>query len=79
MQEAEMVLFADDTNILVIDKDKDALQQKINKVMKQLETRFQENNLLINTKKTVAILFHFNKIRFADRPHIVFNNSEIAY
>jgi hypothetical protein len=23
--------------------------------------------------------FHFNKIRFADTPHIVFNNSEIAY
>jgi hypothetical protein len=22
--------------------------------------------------------FHFNKIRFADRPHIVFNNSEIT-
>jgi hypothetical protein len=34
MQEAEMVLFAEDTNILVIDKDKDALQQKINKVTK---------------------------------------------
>jgi hypothetical protein len=62
-----------------IDKDKDSFQQKINKVTKQLETWFQENNLLINTKKTVAMSFHFNKIRFADRPHIVFNNSEITY
>jgi hypothetical protein len=32
-------------------KDKDAVQQKINKVMKQLEIWFQANNLLINIKK----------------------------
>jgi Tfp pilus assembly PilM family ATPase len=51
VQGVEMALFADDTNILVIDKDKDAFQQKINKVTKQLETWFQENNLLINTKR----------------------------
>jgi hypothetical protein len=51
MQEAKMVLFADDTNILVIDKDEDALQQKIYKVMKQLRIWFQENGLLINTEK----------------------------
>jgi hypothetical protein len=56
MQGAEMVLFADDTDILVIDKDKDALQQKINKVTKQLETWFQENNLLINTKKSCNVI-----------------------
>jgi hypothetical protein len=46
-----LALFADDINILVIDKDKDAVQQKINKVRKQLETWFQVNNLLINIKK----------------------------
>lgn len=28
-------LFADDTNILVIDKGVDALQQKLNRVMKE--------------------------------------------
>jgi hypothetical protein len=35
MQDAKMVLFADDTNILAIDEGTDALQQKLNRVMKQ--------------------------------------------
>jgi hypothetical protein len=34
----EMVLFADDLNVLVIDKEKDVVQQKIMMIMKQLET-----------------------------------------
>jgi hypothetical protein len=42
----EMVLFADDINVLVIDNDKEIVQQKINKIMKQLETWFQANNLV---------------------------------
>ena len=79
MQEAKMVLLADDINILVVDKNKDTFQEKINKVMKRLEIRFQENNLLIRSQKTVVILFKFNKIRLADRRHTVFINSEIAY
>jgi hypothetical protein len=39
----------------------------------------QNNNLLINTEKTSAILFHFYTFRPVIRPHIVLNNSEIAY
>jgi hypothetical protein len=35
MQDAKMVLCADDTNILVTDKGVEALQQKLNKVRKQ--------------------------------------------
>jgi hypothetical protein len=35
---AEVVLFADDTNILVLDKNINTLQEKINKVMIQLES-----------------------------------------
>jgi hypothetical protein len=33
----EVVFFADDTNILIIEKNKNALQDKIDKVMMQLE------------------------------------------
>jgi hypothetical protein len=73
----ELVLFADDINILVIDKDKDAVQQKINKVMKQPEIWFQVNNLLINIKKkTVAMSFHLSKSRFVVRPWIFNKNLE---
>jgi hypothetical protein len=46
----EMVLFEDDINALVIDKEKDVAQQKIMMIMKQPETWFQINNLLINIK-----------------------------
>jgi hypothetical protein len=38
VQAIKMVLFADDTNILVIGRDYKALQEKTNGVMEQLET-----------------------------------------
>lgn len=62
-----MGLFLDDINVLVIDKDKDVAQQKINKIMKQLETWFQVNNFLINIKKTAPMSFHLSKNRFVVR------------
>jgi hypothetical protein len=34
---AKLVLFADDINILIVDKNEDALQQKILHVMKELD------------------------------------------
>jgi hypothetical protein len=46
----EMVLLVDDINVLVIYKEKDVTHQKM-MIMKQLETWFQVNNLLINIKK----------------------------
>jgi len=47
--------------------------------MKQLEIWFQNNNLLINTKRTMEMLFHSNQISPVVRIHVVFNNSEISY
>jgi hypothetical protein len=38
VQATKMLLFADDTNISVIDKDYKALQEKTTRVMEQLET-----------------------------------------
>jgi hypothetical protein len=77
MQDAKMVLFADDTNILLIDKGMDALQQKLNSY--ETEMWFKNNNLLIDTEKIMAMLFRFNKIRPILRPCIIFNNSETTY
>jgi hypothetical protein len=56
VQEAKVVLFADDTNILLIEKYLTSLQEKTVNVMKQLENWFLSNNLIINTGKTKAIL-----------------------
>jgi hypothetical protein len=64
IQDAKLVLFADDINILIIDKNIDAIQERINRVMKQFETWFSNNNIIINTDKTKAMLFHFNKMCF---------------
>ena len=79
VQEAKVVLFADDTNILLIKKNLTSLQEKIVNVMKQLENWFLSNNLIINTGKTKAILFQGNGTSSSHRPSLYFNNIEITY
>jgi hypothetical protein len=50
IQDEKLVIYADDTNILVTDNGKENLQAKLSSVMKQLEAWFL-NNLIVNTKK----------------------------
>jgi len=57
VKEAELVLFVDDTNLLIIHRDENVLHHKVNEVMK-LEYWFQKNNLMINVGNTAAISFH---------------------
>jgi hypothetical protein len=64
-----VVPFADDTNILIIDKNINTLK-KINRVMIQLESWFYKNNLVINTDKTKAMLFQLNKMYVMTEPFI---------
>jgi hypothetical protein len=52
----EMVLSVDDINVLVTAKEKDVVQQKIMMIMKQLETWFQVNNILINIKNSCHVI-----------------------
>jgi hypothetical protein len=52
-----MVLYVDNTNILVIDKNSKLLQGKTDTVKTQLQTWFSENNLIINTEKTKVMFF----------------------
>lgn len=40
---------ADDINILITDKNTDAVQERLNTVIKRLETWFSNNSLFINT------------------------------
>jgi hypothetical protein len=54
----KMVLCADDTNILVSGENLNTLQPKPNNVMKELQTWFTLNNLVINVEKTLAMPFH---------------------
>ena len=58
IQDAKLVLFADDINILIIDKNIDTVQARLNRVIKEFETSFSNNSLIVNTDKTKAMLFH---------------------
>jgi hypothetical protein len=42
---------------VIIERDENVLQQKVNEVMKKLEYWFQNNNLMTNIGKTVAMLY----------------------
>jgi hypothetical protein len=57
LQEAKVVLFADDTNILLTDSKPLSLNEKIQNVKEQLDNWFHENQLIINTEKTNALFF----------------------
>ena len=61
-QGVNFVLYADDTNILVVDKEEEALQHKVTLVMRQLELWFDKNDLIVNIDKTCAISFHPHQI-----------------
>jgi hypothetical protein len=77
IQEAKLVLFADDTNLSITGKDECVLQHKIAKVMTEVETWFQKNNLIINTGKIMS--FHSKQMRLPSGPKVTFKNLEIAY
>jgi len=55
VKEAELVLFVDDTNLLIIKGDENGSPDFVNEVMKKLEYWFHNNNLIINVGKTVAM------------------------
>jgi len=55
---ANLVTFADDINVLITDSDIGLLQNKIDRVMAELETWFTRNKLVINAGKTGVMLIH---------------------
>jgi hypothetical protein len=78
IQEAKLVLFVDDTNLLINGKYECVLQHNITKVMREVETWFQKNNLAIDTGKAIAMSFHSKQMRLPSRPKVIFKNLEIA-
>ena len=75
----QLVLFADDINLLIIERDEKVLQHKINEVMKKLEYWFQNNNLMINIEKTIAMSYRTTQNKFLRRPKITYKNKDITY
>ena len=75
----QLVLFADDINLLLTGRDEKELQHKVNEVMKKLENWFQENNLMINIEKTIAMSYHTVQNRFPVKPQIIYKSERLVY
>jgi hypothetical protein len=75
---SKIVLFADDTNILVSDENINNLQYKLNNVMTELQTWFTLNNLVVNIEKTLAMFFHATQNKKL-LLHVIFEVRDIPY
>jgi hypothetical protein len=76
---SKIVLFADDTNILVSDENINNLQYKLNNVMTELQTWFTLNSLVVNTEKTLAMSCHTMQNKKPLLPHVIFAGRDIPY
>jgi hypothetical protein len=79
IQGAKLILYTDDTNVLITDNSREALQAKLFLIMKQLETWFFNNDLIINITKTEAMSFHLCHSKPTYKPHILLHNKNIEY
>ena len=55
---SKAILYADDTNLIFLDKDLNKLITSINSELPKVQSWFSANKLTINTKKTHSIIFH---------------------
>jgi len=54
LQGVNFVLYADDTNILIVGKKEEALQHRVTLVVRQLESWFEKNDLIVNIEKNMC-------------------------
>jgi uncharacterized protein YqgQ len=76
---ANLVMFAHDINVLILDSDVRSLQMKIDSVVTELETWFNRNDLIINTGNTGVMLFHKRQTHFPVKPLVTFNKMTMDY
>jgi hypothetical protein len=74
-----MVLYAADINILVVDKEEDKLKEIITGLVNCLESWFNNNELILNIRRSCALSFHPRQRKYVCKPSIVYNNLEIPY
>jgi hypothetical protein len=67
--DTKVVLFADEINIVLADEDVTRLQDKVNNTMKQIESWFSDNKMIINVNKSKAIFFHLKNKNVEEKPH----------
>jgi hypothetical protein len=79
IKNTKMILFAGDTNIFITAENGQILQQRINRAMNKFHSWLNVNSLIINTEKTIVILFHARQERNLVKPQTKFGNMDIAY
>jgi len=77
---SKIVLFADDTNILLSEANMNNLQCILKNVMNELQTWFTLNKLVVNDKKTLAMSFHTAQEKKSQCfQHVIFEGRDIPY
>jgi hypothetical protein len=71
VQNAKLDLFVDDTIIPVVDKDIKVFELKTALVMKHLEAWIFDNEHVLNTARTCAMLFHSSEWKYDDKLNII--------
>jgi hypothetical protein len=77
--ESNSVLFADDTNILVSGENLNTGQSRLNNVMKDIQTWFTVNSVIVNAEKIIAISFHTTQNKRPALSHVLFEGRGIPY
>ena len=89
IHDTNLVMFADDINVLISDSDVRLLQAKIDTIVAELETWFNRNHFLINAGKTAVMLCHNSQTavmlchntqtHVLVKPLVTFNNMNVHY
>lgn len=74
---ADIILFADDTNIFISDKDISHLSNRVNTELIKLSHWFKLNKLSLNIKKTNYVIFRTKTKIIKNKPIIKIDNIEI--
>jgi hypothetical protein len=72
-----MVLYTDDINILIIDKEENKPVEKTTLLMNCLGSWFNENELILNSRKSCALSFHPRQRKRVCKPNTVYNEVNI--
>jgi len=79
ISDANLIMYADDISMLIIENDVHDLQRKTEKVISDLEWWVNKNNLIINVKKPGIMSFHNRKGKVPIKPRVTLNGSSLEY
>ena len=77
--ESNIVLFADDTNLLITGDNLNTVQSRTNNVMQDIRSWFISNSSIVNAGKTLAISFHTTQNKIPAVPRVILEDREIPY